>query len=63
MVFVYSYSVSFHLSSHLIIMIETTQFKINSALKDISSLIKELNEKWEEAGIDGQTIFSLRLAL
>ena len=41
----------------------TTQFKINSALKDISSLIKELNEKWTEAGLDGQTIFSLRLAL
>lgn len=66
MVFVYFHYqnvVSFHLSSHLITMIHTTQFKINSALKDISSLIKELNEKWTEAGIDEQTIFSLRLAL
>jgi serine/threonine-protein kinase RsbW len=44
-------------------MIDTTQFTINSDLKNISSVIKELNDKWEEAGIDGQTIFSLRLAL
>lgn len=44
-------------------MIDTTQFRINSALKNISSVIKELNKKWETAGIDEQTIFSLRLAL